>query len=1038
MILRKKQIPLVISLLLMLASYGVHAQQTFEYRNPENSMKRAAELFDKKLYTAAQEAFASVIAQTDGVSDASRTDAAFYYALCAARLNQRASEFQLQKFIQANPVSVHKVDAKFELALLYFRQKKYKQVVKSFEDLDAFYLSEAQKDEMYYKQGYSYFSINEDDKAAASFFHLIDKVSPYSVGACYYYAHLSYQKKSYETALQNFIKIKDTPEYSSSVPYYISQIYYIQEKFDLLITYATPLLDQANPVHSLEISRMIGEAYFRQMKYAEAIPFLQTYLDNSNKVTREEYYQLGFANYKTGRYAAAIPLMDKTVTLDDAMTQNAYYLLADCFLRAGKKQNARNAFRLSSQMVYDQEIQENALFSFAKLSYELSIQSDAVDAFQKYKKLFPQSNRIDLVNQYLAGIFLTTRNYKDALAAMENIQKKSEQMKTAYQRTAYFRGLEFFSDVKYSEAIVLFEKAMIYPKDPLLSAQANYWEAESYYNMKNYAEAIKSYKDFLFSPQAINLSLFNTANYNTGYCYFKLEDYTNAAVAFRKYIKSNEGKGEQLDLAKNNDALLRLADCYFITHDYSQAAEYYDQGLAQKAMASDYALFQRGMIAGIQNKQREKIEFLQQLVDRYIKSPYFDDALYELAHSSFIIGDNDKALSLFQKVVTDYPKSSYVPKCLDGSGLIYFNNKQDMEAMTAYKQVVKDYPGTAEARTALQGIKNIYVSEGNAAEYLTYAATVPFADNTRSVQDSVTYEAAEVVYMKGDANASLKAMGDYLDTFSDGSFLLNATFYKAECQYRLKQTEWALKGYEVVIAAPRSTFTETSLLRAAALYFKVPDYAKALTSFIALQSSSELRSNIVEAEIGKMRCYYQLKDFENAFQSAEKVDTLEKVTPELHSESRLIVGKSALLKAEPDTALALKVLSEISKENSERGAEAKYLLAQIHYKQTQYAESQKSVFELVNQVPSYDDWIARGFILLADTYLAQNDIFQAKATLQSVITNYDGDDKIVVPMAVEKLNSILNHEKLIQEQEQKEKLVGTPDSVIVDPAPSHE
>jgi len=38
--------------------------------------------------------------------------------------------------------------------------------------------------------------------------------------------------------------------------------------------------------------------------------------------------------------------------------------------------------------------------------------------------------------------------------------------------------------------------------------------------------------------------------------------------------------------------------------------------------------------------------------------------------------------------------------------------------------------------------------------------------------------------------------------------------------------------------------------------------------------------------------------------------------------------------------------------------------------------------------------VAKAFVLLADTYIQQNDLFQAKATLQSLIDNYDGKDII--------------------------------------------
>lgn len=42
-------------------------------------------------------------------------------------------------------------------------------------------------------------------------------------------------------------------------------------------------------------------------------------------------------------------------------------------------------------------------------------------------------------------------------------------------------------------------------------------------------------------------------------------------------------------------------------------------------------------------------------------------------------------------------------------------------------------------------------------------------------------------------------------------------------------------------------------------------------------------------------------------------------------------------------------------------------------------------------MPSYDYWIGKSFILLADNYVALKDTFQAKQTLQSLIDNFEVD-----------------------------------------------
>ena len=89
-----------------------------------------------------------------------------------------------------------------------------------------------------------------------------------------------------------------------------------------------------------------------------------------------------------------------------------------------------------------------------------------------------------------------------------------------------------------------------------------------------------------------------------------------------------------------------------------------------------------------------------------------------------------------------------------------------------------------------------------------------------------------------------------------------------------------------------------------------------------------------------------------------------------------------------------------------------------------YVECQKTIFEIVKQLPSYDVWIAKSFILLGDTYVETGDLFQAKQTLKSIIDNYERervDQEDLKAIAQEKFDKIVAMENLKKEQDIKEK-----------------
>ena len=68
-------------------------------------------------------------------------------------------------------------------------------------------------------------------------------------------------------------------------------------------------------------------------------------------------------------------------------------------------------------------------------------------------------------------------------------------------------------------------------------------------------------------------------------------------------------------------------------------------------------------------------------------------------------------------------------------------------------------------------------------------------------------------------------------------------------------------------------------------------------------------------------------------------------------------------------------------------------------------DAEKQCYKVIEQKPSYNYWIAKSYLLLGDIFFAENDLFNAKATLQSIIDNYKADDDIL-PEAKTKLAAV--------------------------------
>ncbi len=995
----------------------VFSQKTMVYVHDDAEFKTALELFQKEKFGAAQKSFSKIIATHNNPQSLIRIDAEYYNAICAIELFNKDGELYLKQFVKDHPENLKVKTAYFYLGKYNYRKKKYRESLDWFEKVDIYDLTTEELSEFYFKRGYSYFMENKMAEAKKDFYEIKDVDSKYSAPAKYYFAHIAYNEKNYETALKDFLKLQQNETFGSVVPYYIAQLYFLEARFDDVIAYAPTLLDSASTKRAPEIARIIGESYYNLTKYKEAIPFLKKYEKSSGGLARKDLYELGFALYQVKNYDDASNYFIKTTNIDDSLSQNSYYHLGDCNLKMNDKQNARYAFGQASKLSFDKFVQEDALYSFAKLCYELSYNpyNEAIKALQQYIKNYPNSSHIDEAYTYLVNVFTTSNNYKDALEAIENIKVLTPELKQAHQKVAYFRGVDLFNNMQYEEAIRLFDKSLIYTFNKDIRASSIYWKGESFYRIKKYSEAIENYQAYIAEPGSIGKSEWSDANYNVGYAYFKLKDYTNSNLWFRKFVTFKP----QADAKKINDALNRIGDGYFMNREFANAVDYYAQSYKMKTVDADYALFQKALANGVQKKYSEKISDLQTFITVYPTSTYIQKAKFELAQTFLSDNENDLALSNYKKFINDYPNSIYVNTCLSKIALIYYNKKEDDNALAYFDKLFKRDRKSAEAMEAIAVVKTIYKTKGDAEGLGNYLNSIG-ASIPQAALDSISYSIGDNHRKEQDCKNVVIDFEKYIQKFADGIFIIDANFYKAECDYKLGNTEAALTEYLFVIGKNKNQYTEQSLSRASEIVIKKQDFTQAINLYKQLEQVAETPKNSASAKIGLMRCNYQLKNYADAIAYSNQTLGIDKVSNELTYEAHYTIAQSLLATEKYDEAMAaFQAVANTAK--NEYGAESYYNVAYIQYLKNEYKQSQKVIFDFINSNGDFPYWTSKALILLADNYTALKDNFQAKTTLKSIIAEADIPELIKIAQA--KLDKITaDEEALKQAQKQAEPL----------------
>jgi TolA-binding protein len=983
---------------LFLCTFNSIAQQSFYHTEEDSRYREALELYQNGKYSAAQVVFDEYAAHHAHENSDQLSNSEFYAAMCAVKLFNNDAEVRTITFLNNNPENPHKNEAVFNLAGYFYQRKNYNDALTYYEQVEKSRLNGEDQAEYYFKSGYCYFLKEDFEKARIAFNQIKDLDTKYTAPALYYYSHINYTQGNYETALDGFKRLKDDGNFGPIVPYYLTQIYYKQQKYDEVVRYAPALMENASEKRAPEIARITGESYVQLGLYEESLPYLEKYLETGTNVSREDKYSLGYAYYKTGAYEKAAGIFSQITGTESELSQNALYHLADCQIKLNDKNKARMAFSSASKMDFNAEIKEDALFNYALLTYELDYSpfNEAVQALNDYLSQYPDSKRREEATSYLITAYLNAKNYRLALASIEKLRTMSNEIKKAYQKIAYYRGLELFSDLKFEEAINMLKSSDKYGNyDIKIYALSRYWMGEAYYRGGDFEVAVESYNIFMAQPGVSTLPEYPLAHYNLGYCYFSMKRYEDAAIWLNKFTSFQ--KTDRKDVL--SDAYNRLGDCCFVQMQYTKAVAYYDNALKTGTAANDYTLFQKALALGVSGNNQEKITVLNQLLTKYPSSAYKADAYFQIAESYVKLNQNEPAITNYRKVINDYPKSSYVKKSLLSMGLLYYNTNRSNEAIASYKKIIEDYPGSSEAEDAMIGLKNVYVDNKDVEGYYAYMRNKGVLTSDDLIeQDSLMYLTAERIYMSGDYAKAALSLGSYIDKNPNGKYLIDAHFYKGDCHYRARQNNEALADFDYVINQQRSKYTESSLLGASRIKFQQKDYGVATEYYKKLEDIAEVKNNLAEARMGLLECYSQTQDYTRVIEMADRILLSEKLSQEQERKTRF--SKAIALQANDRQMLALEEYKKVAVEvKSAEGAESKYHIAEIYYQRKEIDNAEKVIANFADQTTPHQYWMARSFLLWADIFKEKGDNFQAIQTLQSLIDYYEKTDDGIVAEA---------------------------------------
>ena len=368
--------------------------------------------------------------------------------------------------------------------------------------------------------------------------------------------------------------------------------------------------------------------------------------------------------------------------------------------------------------------------------------------------------------------------------------------------------------------------------------------------------------------------------------------------------------------------------------------------------------------------------------------------MYEQGRAFVQQENNAGAIERYKVLVGRFPDSPLSRKAANEIGLLYYQDDKYPEAIAAYKKVIAEYPGSEEARLAQRDLKSIYIDLNKVDDYLNFVATLPGGGNFDvNERDSLTYVAAERVYMRGEVAEAKASFTRYLQSFPQGAFSVNASYYLGLIAYNEKNDAEASSWLGKVLDYPDNPFSGEAMKLCADIAWRAGEYEKALGLYKRMADRASSPEERLEALQRALACARQTGDADEITGLASTLLAQSKLTPELANEARYARAKACLGKG--DAQAAVGDLTELAKDTRNvYGAEAKYLLAQLYFDAGETEKAEKEVLGYIEVSTPHTYWLARSFVLLSDIYVKMGRNLDAKQYLLSLKQNYQAEDDI--------------------------------------------
>ncbi len=545
----------------------------------------------------------------------------------------------------------------------------------------------------------------------------------------------------------------------------------------------------------------------------------------SSTLLGEALRQRGYTAIALGDFDRAFRDFDRAVALDAApreLKEEIIFQKAWLLYRTEKYADAAPAF----MGLYEQNPAApkagEALFWAAESFYQTNQYDRATRLFQQYLKDYPGGGNVDAAHYALGWTYFRRGDYGAAVGAFNTFLKdyRDDAGFVPYRTDAELRLADSYYALKrYPEAIRTYQRLADDGEDYAL-----YQIGQAFNNAGDAFEAINAFRDLLLRSPDSNFR--EEAQYTLGFLYFQNQDYDQAVAEYRKLIRAYPRDPLAAKAQYGiGDALFNAGRLEEAVQAYTEVLERYPNSpfVSDAAAGIGYALI------GMQDDARAEA-LIDAFVSAHPDSPVVPELRFRQAEVKLRSGRKDAALADFQAFLRAYGASPLAADAYFYLGTLYAERRQPADAEAALRRVVTAYPQSRRRAEAAGVLGRLYLDQGRHAEALEiYRQQERMQAGDARLAAEARYGQSQALLALGRADEAEALLREASRADPDAPESVPARLGLARVYEQSGRTTEALGLYRQVVAASREEAGAEALYHLGNLLLRQGDARAALS-----------------------------------------------------------------------------------------------------------------------------------------------------------------------------------------------------------------